>query len=178
MQTVSLVVTGPFAAGKTQFIRTISEIGVVSTERKLAPAAGRGRQGATVAMDFGRLSVDKDLDLYLFGTPGEPRFDFMWEALAREMLGFVVLADSSRPETLKETREIIHAFTGHSSRPFVVAATKQDLPDAWTPKDIKIILELPDHVRVLPCVGLDKDSVKGVLLELLYSIVEAERPRP
>jgi signal recognition particle receptor subunit beta len=134
MQTVKMVITGPFASGKTQFIKTISEIGIVSTERKITHETGRGKQDATVAMDFGRLSVDKDLDLHLFGTPGQPRFDFMWKTVAEGMLGFVVLADSSRPETLKETREIIRAFTSYSSSPFVVAATKQDLPDAWHPR--------------------------------------------
>src|SRR5574341_799873 len=92
MQTVKMVVTGPFSAGKTQFIQSVSEIDVVSTERKISTAAEREiKDATTVAMDFGRITVDEDLVLYLFGTPGQKRFDFMWEILAEGMLGFIVL---------------------------------------------------------------------------------------
>jgi signal recognition particle receptor subunit beta len=73
MQTVKMVVTGPFNAGKTEFIRSVSEIDVVSTERKISSEAERIKQSTTVAMDFGRITVDEDLVLYLFGTPGEAR---------------------------------------------------------------------------------------------------------
>jgi signal recognition particle receptor subunit beta len=169
MQTVKMVITGPFAAGKTQFIR---EIDVVSTERRISDETARLKRDTTVALDFGRITVDKDLVLYLFGTPGQRRFEFMWEILAEGMLGFVVLADSTRPDTFKETKEIIDVFSTYSNSPFVVAATKQDMPDAWAPEDIKIVLGLADNVPVLPCVGLDRESVKGVLLALLYAILE------
>jgi len=91
MQTVKMVVTGPFNAGKTQFIRSISEIDVVSTERRISTEAERVKDETTVAMDFGRITVDQDLILYLFGTPGQKRFDFMWEILSEGMLGFVVM---------------------------------------------------------------------------------------
>jgi signal recognition particle receptor subunit beta len=76
MQTVKMVVTGPFAAGKTEFIRAISEIDVVSTERKISSEAERIKDATTVAMDFGRITVDQDLVLYLFGSQ-DKRFDFM-----------------------------------------------------------------------------------------------------
>jgi len=79
MQTVKMVVTGPFSAGKTQFIQSVSEIDVVSTERRVSTDEERSVKSATtVAMDFGRITVDEDLVLYLFGTPGQKRFDFMW----------------------------------------------------------------------------------------------------
>ena len=77
MQTVKMVVTGPFNAGKTQFIRSISEIDVVSTERRISSEPEKVKDATTVAMDFGRITVDEDLILYLFGTPGQKRFDFM-----------------------------------------------------------------------------------------------------
>jgi len=86
MQTVKMVVTGPFSAGKTEFIKTISEIDVVSTERKITDETKRVKEATTVAMDFGRITVDEDLVLYLFGTPGQKRFDFMWEILSEGML--------------------------------------------------------------------------------------------
>jgi signal recognition particle receptor subunit beta len=102
MQTVKMVVTGPFNSGKTAFIRAISEIEVVSTERKISLEAEKVKETTTVAMDFGRITVDDDLVLFLFGTPGQKRFDFMWEILSEGMLGFVVIVDSSRPETFRD----------------------------------------------------------------------------
>src|SRR3972149_1227288 len=107
MQTVKMVITGPFSAGKTEFIRTISEIDVVSTERRISSDAERVKETTTVAMDFGRITVDDDLVLYLFGTPGQKRFDFMWEILSEGMLGFIVMVDSSRPETFREAKSIL-----------------------------------------------------------------------
>jgi len=127
MQTVKMVVTGPFAAGKTQFIQSISEIDVVATERKITRADERLKDQTTVAMDFGRITVDESLVLYLFGTPGQRRFDFMWEILSEGMLGFIVLLDSVRPETFREGRGILEAFRSYAPVPYVVAANKQDL---------------------------------------------------
>jgi len=101
MQTLKIVVTGPFASGKTELIQSVSEIDVVSTERKISQEAERIKQQTTVAMDFGRITIDDELILYLFGTPGQRRFDFMWEILSEGMLGFVVLVDSTRPDTFR-----------------------------------------------------------------------------
>jgi len=173
MQTVKMVVTGPFSSGKTEFIRTISEIDVVSTERKITDETQRVKEETTVAMDFGRITVDEDLVLYLFGTPGQKRFDFMWEILSEGMLGFIVLVDSVRPETFREARRILDIFSGYgTTTPYIVAANKQDLTDAWPPEDLRIALKIDRRVKVLPCVATDKESVKNVLLELLYSILE------
>ncbi|HIE39375.1 MAG TPA: GTP-binding protein [Anaerolineales bacterium] len=172
MQTVKMVVTGPFAAGKTQFIRTISEIDVVATEARLSRAEERIKDQTTVAMDFGRITIDDDLVLYIFGTPGQRRFDFMWEIISEGMLGFVVVVDSVRPETFREARSILNTFRTYAPTPYVVAANKQDMEDAWSPEDLRIALRIDPRVKVLPCVATDRESVKRVLLELLYSILE------
>lgn len=172
MQTVKMVVTGPFNAGKTEFIRSVSEIDVVSTERKISSDSERVKETTTVAMDFGRITVDDDLVLYLFGTPGQKRFDFMWEILSEGMLGFVVMIDSTRPETFREARSILETFRAYAPTPYVVSANKQDKIDAWSVEDMRIALRLAPHVKLLPCTALDKESVKAVLLELLYSILE------
>ena len=172
MQTVKMVVTGPFNSGKTSFIGSVSEIPVVHTERKITDSTRSVKAQTTVAMDFGRISIDKDLALYLFGTPGQKRFDFMWEILSEGMLGFVVLVDSARPETFREARRILDTFRGYSPTPFVIAANKQDDEDAWPAEDLKIALGLGQEVRVLPCTATKKDSVKNILLELLYVILE------
>lgn len=171
-QTVKMVVTGPFNSGKTQFVGSISEIDVVSTERKISSEAEKVKDQTTVAMDFGRITVDDDLILYLFGTPGQRRFDFMWEILAEGMLGFVVIVDSSRPETFREAKSILETFRAYAPTPYVVAANKQDVTDAWALDDLRIALRLEEGVKLLPCVAKDKESVKNVLLELLYGILE------
>ena len=171
MQTVKIVVTGPFNSGKTEFIQTVSEIDVVSTERRISSDAERVKETTTVAMDFGRITVDEDLVLYLFGTPGQKRFDFMWEILSEGMLGFIVMVDSTRPETFREARSILETFRAYAPTPYVVAANKQDRPDAWELEDMRVALRLDSKVKLLPSVAVDRESVKSVLLELLYSIL-------
>lgn len=171
MQTVKMVVTGPFNSGKTQFIQSVSEIDVVSTERKITSEAERVKESTTVAMDFGRITVDADLVLYLFGTPGQKRFDFMWEILSEGMLGFVVMVDSTRPETFREAKSILETFRAYAPTPYVVAANKQDMEDAWPLEDLRIALRLPPAIKLISCISTDKEQVKTVLLELLYSIL-------
>ena len=172
MQTVKMVVTGPFNSGKTSFIGTVSEIPVVHTERKITNETRSVKEQTTVAMDFGRITIDNDLALYLFGTPGQKRFDFMWEILSEGMLGFIVMVDSARPETFREARRILDTFRGYSPTPYVIAANKQDDADAWPAEDLKIALGLGQDVLVLPCIATQKESVKNILLELLYVILE------
>lgn len=174
MQTVKMVITGPFSSGKTQFIQSVSEIDVVSTDKSISKESPESQEkgDTTVAMDFGRITVDDDLVLYLFGTPGQRRFDFMWEILAEGMLGFVVMVDSAKPETFREAKSILETFRAYAPTPYVVAANKQDHPDAWEPEDLRIALRIEENVKLLPCVAKDKESVKSVLLELLYSILE------
>ena len=168
-----MVITGPFSSGKTEFIRSISEIDVVTTERGISSDTERQvKDYTTVAMDFGRITVDDDLVLYLFGTPGQRRFDFMWEILAEGMLGFVVMVDSTKPETFREAKSILETFKAYAPTPYVVAANKQDLQDAWNIDDLRIALRIEEGIKLLPCVASEKDSVKEVLLELLYSILE------
>jgi small GTP-binding protein len=171
MQTVKMVITGPFNSGKTEFIQSVSEIDVVATERKISSEAEKIKDTTTVAMDFGRITVDEDLVLYLFGTPGQKRFDFMWEILSEGMLGFIVMVDSTRPETFREARSILETFRAYAPTPYVVAANKQDLDDAWDIDDMRIALRLDPKLKFLPCIATDRDSVKNVLLELLYSIL-------
>jgi small GTP-binding protein len=171
-QAVKIVVTGPFAAGKTTLIRTISEITVLSTERGITDETRSRKAETTVAMDFGRITIDRDLVLYLFGTPGQERFDFMWEILGEGMLGYVLLIDSSRPETLGEAQNILDAFRRMARVPFVVALNRPDQYDSLREDTVRAELDLPPHVPVVACDATDKDSVKNVLLALLYSVLD------
>jgi uncharacterized protein len=165
-----MVVTGPFNAGKTEFIRTVSEIEVVSTEQSISTELERIKESTTVAMDFGRLTVDDTLILHIYGTPGQRRFEFMWDILSEGMLGYVLMIDSTRPETFREARYILDAFTEHSDTPFVIAVNKQDLENAWGAEDIRHALHLRDEIPVLPCIATDMEPVKKVLLKLLDMI--------
>lgn len=173
MQSVKVVVTGPFNAGKTTFIKAVSEITVLSTERQVSDASGEGGGETTVAMDFGRITVSDDVVLYLFGTPGQARFSFMWETLSEGMLGFVLLVDAAAPETIEDAKEMIAFFTDMSDVPFVVAANKVEPEDTETLMQVRSELGLRDSVPLLPVDARDKDSVKAVLLGLLYEILES-----
>jgi uncharacterized protein len=177
-QAVKIVVTGPFAAGKTTLIRTISEITVLSTERGITDSTRSRKNETTVAMDFGRITIDRELVLYLFGTPGQERFDFMWEILGEGMLGYVVLVDAERPDSLAEAAGILDAFRRMARVPYVVALNRSSGIDQAEEDRLRQALELPVEVALLPCDATDKESVKAVLLALLYSVldeVEAER---
>jgi len=177
-QAVKIVVTGPFAAGKTTLIRTISEITVLSTERDISDSTRARKSETTVAMDFGRITIDRDLVLYLFGTPGQERFDFMWEILGEGMLGYVVLVDAERDDSLDEAAGILAAFRRMARVPFVVALNRSNGVDEEDERRIRERLDLRADVALLPCDATDKESVKGVLVALLYAVldeVEAER---
>ncbi len=171
-QAVKIVVTGPFAAGKTTLIRTISEITVLSTERGISDDTRSRKAETTVAMDFGRITIDRELVLYLFGTPGQERFDFMWEILGEGMLGYVLLVDASRPETLAEAQHILEAFRRMARVPFVVALNRTDEFGSMGEDHVRSALDIEPHVPVVACNATDKDSVKDVLLALLYSVLD------
>ena len=179
-QAVKVVVTGPFAAGKTTLIRTISEITVLSTERGITDSTRKRKAETTVAMDFGRITVDRDLVLYLFGTPGQDRFDFMWEILGEGMIGYLLLVDAAREDSIQEAAAILDAFRTMARVPFVVGLNRAGADDHLLVESVRSRLEIPSDVAILPCDATDKESVKNVLLALLYAVldeVEAEAVR-
>jgi len=173
MQSVKVVVTGPFNAGKTTFIKSVSEITVLSTERQVSDTSGEGGGETTVAMDFGRITVSDDVVLYLFGTPGQARFSFMWETLSEGMLGFVLMVDATEPATFEDARGMIEFFTNMSDVPFVVAANKVAADDLETLQQVRADLAIAEDVPLLPVDARERDSVKAALLGLLYEILES-----
>ncbi|NNJ10843.1 ATP/GTP-binding protein [Chloroflexales bacterium ZM16-3] len=179
MQPLKIVITGSYSAGKTQFIRTISDIETVSTDYAVTLDEERElKHETTVALDFGTIAINEKLNLYLFGTPGQERFDFMWEHLSIGCLGYVVMVDSCRPGHFAETQRLMARFADITDSPFVVAANKQDDPAALPVSYVRRRLGLPLDIPVLPCVANDRSSVKTVLLSLLKHIAsqhQAER---
>jgi small GTP-binding protein len=173
MQSVKVVITGPFNAGKTTFIKTVSEITVLSTERQVSDASGEGGGETTVAMDFGRISISDDVVLYLFGTPGQERFSFMWETLSEGMLGFVLMVDTKSADSISDGTSMIEFFTNMSDVPFVVAANRANEDDAAALESLRDELGLAAEVPLLAVDAREKESVKAVLLGLLYRILES-----
>lgn len=172
MQSVKVVITGPFNAGKTTFIKAVSEITVLSTERQVSDISGEGGGETTVAMDFGRITISEDVVLYLFGTPGQERFSFMWETLSEGMLGFVLLVDISDSDSFADAVSMIRFFRGMSDVPFVVAANKVAPDDLDSIRFAREQLALEDSIPLLPVDARDRDSVKSVLLGLMHRILD------
>ena len=169
---MKVVVTGPFSAGKTTLIRTISEITVLSTERGITDSTRKRKAETTVAMDFGRITIDRDLVLYLFGTPGQDRFDFMWEILGEGMIGYLLLVDAAREDSIQEAAGILEAFRTMARVPFVVGLNRASADDHLLVESVRSRLEIPSDIAILPCDASDKESVKNVLLALLYAVLD------
>ena len=167
MNRKKVVVTGPFNSGKTQFIKTLSEIDVISTEKKVTIAdLAAIKSETTVAMDFGKVTRGDDR-IYIFGTPGQQQLQIMWEVLTENMLGFIVIVDSTDSRRFKEAKEIIKFFSDILDEPFIVAANKQDKEEAVSVDILKKDLDLSEDTLILPCNATDKKSAETVLNALI-----------
>lgn len=165
-KTYKIIVTGPFNSGKTQFIKTVSDIDVVSTERRITTEDRGIKAETTVAMDYGRVELD-DKILHLHGTPGQARFDFMWELLSTEMDGFIVLVDSTDPPSFPEAGTLVDLFSDFHQVPHLVVANKTDLDGAARLEQIRRGTNANTNVTVMPCVATQKTSVHQVLRQII-----------
>ena len=160
-----VVITGPFNAGKTEFVRTVSDIPIVTTERRISDDFKSIKDETTVAMDYGQVRLNSDL-FHLYGTPGQPRFDFMWDILSKKMHAFIVLLDSGDREGLLQTKRLIRILRRRGRIPYLVAANKQDMDQALSTEAIGKALGLDEKTLVVPCIATEKASVRNVLEEL------------
>ena len=176
-----IIIAGGFGVGKTTLVSTISEIRPLRTEEVLSDrgtgiddTAGVARKTTTpVAMDFGRISFRGGVSLYLFGTPGQERFWFMWDELAYGALGAVVLTD---------TRRLVDCFASvdyfeHRETPFIVAANCFDGARQYEPKDIRIALDLEPDVPIVLCDARQRESVKKVLVTSVSHSLQQRQDR-
>lgn len=164
-----IIVTGPFNSGKTTFVSTISEIPVVKTERKITTEDRGVKAETTVAMDYGRVTLEGRI-LHLNGTPGQARFDFMWEILANEMNGFVVLVDSTDPASFPDAYELIQLFSNFKGVPYLVVANKADLDGGASLGQIRREINVGEDITIIPCDSSSKSSVRQVLLQMIELI--------
>jgi signal recognition particle receptor subunit beta len=116
-------------------------------------------------MDYGQFRLDSDL-FHLYGTPGQPRFDFMWDILSREMDAFVLLVDSNDRQGLVQAKRLIRTFRRKSRVPHLVVANKQDMDNALSAEAVGKTLGLDEKIPIVPCVAADRASVRNVLEEL------------
>jgi signal recognition particle receptor subunit beta len=166
-----IVVAGGFGVGKTTLVTAVSEIEPLQTEALMTQAsedtddltATPGKLTTTVAMDFGRLTLDDDLVLYLFGTPGQQRFWFMWDDLVRGAIGAVVLADTRR---LKDCFPALDYFES-CGLPYVVAVNHFDGSERFEPEDVREALTIPAHIPVMIMDARRRISAIETLLSLV-----------
>jgi uncharacterized protein len=166
-----IVVAGGFGVGKTTLVTAVSEITPLQTEALMTEASEGtddltstpGKLTTTVAMDFGRITLDDDLVLYLFGTPGQQRFWFMWDDLVRGAIGAVVMADTRR---LKDCFPALDYFES-CGLPYVVAVNHFDGSERFEPEDVREALTVPAHVPVMIMDARRRISVIETLLSLV-----------
>ncbi|MFF0497618.1 ATP/GTP-binding protein [Nocardia aobensis] len=172
---VKILVAGGFGVGKTTMVSSISEITPLRTEELITELSTgiddlsgvEGKTTTTVALDFGRITIDQNLVLYLFGTPGQDRFWFLWDELARGALGAVVIADTRRLENSFAAID----FFERRGLSFAVAVNCFDNAPVYTTEEVREALDLDAHIPVVLCDARDRSSCKTVLMTLVEHLI-------
>jgi len=168
---LKVVITGPFSAGKTTLIQTISEVAIVGTERDVTDETKSVKERTTVAMDFGRITISPALVLYLFGTPGQDRFWFMWDELARGALGAIVLVDTRRLDACFAAID----YFERRELPFVIGVNCFDGSQLYDVDEIRAALDVDPVIPVVLCDARQRESIKEVLIKLMEHVMATAR---
>jgi uncharacterized protein len=167
MEIMNLVVTGTVGAGKSTFIRSISEIEVVDTDRKATDEVADLKQNTTVSMDFGTLQFGDEMALHIYGTPGQVRFDFMWEILIERAHAYVLLIAAHRPSEFHHARRIMNFMNRQAQIPMLVGITHSDCEGAWSSEDIALALGYQDNAQRPPIVLVNAEQQESVAVSLI-----------
>lgn len=170
---IKILITGPVAAGKTTFIQTLSTSEVISTDELATEAIGKVY--TTVAMDFGTLDI-QGCPIYLFGTPGQERFNFMWDVLCEGALGMIVLVAGNEPRQFPMARVIMDHITSQVPLPTIMGVTRQDLDRVWDPEAVASFFQM-DQRLVFGLNGTVYDDCLGLLYEL-FSLINDSAVQP
>nr|WP_241696970.1 GTP-binding protein [Mariprofundus sp. KV] len=165
---VKVVVTGPVNAGKTTLIRTLSDVPVVCTNESATDDVAGMKDLTTVAMDHGICYPSEGMELHLYGTPGQRRFDFMWEILAVGAHAILFLVDGSDPESIEEVSYIYDHFGERINIPELILVTKSDLEGALSPADVAARMGI-DPSHVVACDPRSTNAAKATLLSFIES---------
>ncbi|NLI40019.1 MAG: GTP-binding protein [Caldisericales bacterium] len=171
MTKLKILVTGPFSSGKTTFINALSDIITVQTEEKVWGEDAKIKQTTTVGLDFGRIQVDDDVQIYLFGTPGQDRFDFIWEDMVKGSHGVIILLDRSDWRSVMQTKKFVDFYASRTSVPMVVVANKSDLKDILPVEFIHAYIDADPSVGFVEAAGKNRNSARKVLEEVLTRIL-------
>jgi uncharacterized protein len=171
MEIMRLVVTGTVGAGKSTFIRSASEIEVVDTDRKATDEVSDMKQNTTVSMDFGTLQFGEEMALHIYGTPGQVRFDFMWEILIERAHAYVLLIAAHRPSEFHHARRIMNFMNQRARVPMMIGITHGDCEGAWSSEDIALALGYQDSSKRPPMVDVNADNEESVI-DALITLVE------
>ncbi len=167
MEIMNLVVTGTVGAGKTTFIRSVSEIEVVDTDRRATDEVADMKQNTTVAMDFGTLQFGEEMALHIYGTPGQIRFDFMWEILIERAHAYILLIAAHRPSEFHHARRIMNFMNRKAQIPMIIGITHSDCEGAWTQEDIALALGYQDSIQQPPIVLVAANDGESVAMSLV-----------
>ena len=172
-----IVVTGGVGAGKTTFIRTISEIDVVDTDKRATDELAELKEKTTVALDFGKLTITPTQSLHLYGTPGQSRFDFMWDILIEKAHAYILLIAAHRPNQFREARKLLNFMNQNASIPELIGITHTDCDDAWEVEDIALALGFQDEISSPPLIAVNPNERESVFQALIAIIEQLESTR-